>query len=140
MVVGRHHGPAQRIAVAARASASGLSQRRSRPANGRLDPAHLEAAAGETRDPELAAHARVILEDPQEPSPPTLQRLALVTDLRDLHPGPIPGRTWTEFVVHQIGQHCAAHFDEWQASWTAVHGIDLFQAWRNDPAVTHGFT
>lgn len=107
---------------------------------GRLDPAHLEAAAGETGDFELAAHARLMLEDSQEPSPPTLQRLALVTDLRDLHPGPIPGRTWTELVVHQIGQHCAAHFDEWQASWTPAYGIDLFQAWRNDPFVTHGFT
>ena len=50
---------------------------------------------------------------------PTLHRMALVTDLRDLtrrrRPG--AGRTWTDLVMHQISQHCASHFDEWQATW-----------------------
>jgi len=103
---------------------------------GRLDPHHVDAVAG---DPVLALAARAVLDGPGEPVTPTVRRLALVTDVRDGGPGPVPGRTWTELVVHQIGQHCAAWFDEWQASWAPVRDTDLFRAWRSDPSVTHGF-
>ena len=106
---------------------------------GRLDAQHLDAVAHEAGDPELAARARAVLEQQDGPPQQPMQRLALITDLRDMEPGPMPGRTWTELVVHQIGQHCAAQFDEWQASWAPGHGVDLLATWRNDPSVTHGF-
>ncbi len=108
-------------------------------AAGRLAAHHLDAAATALGTPELAAAARALLEAPEEPTQPTIGRLALVSDLRDLGVPPVAGRTWSELLVHQIGQHCAASFDEWQATWAPGHGLELFHGWRIDPSVTHGF-
>ncbi|MEO5902194.1 MAG: DUF2309 domain-containing protein [Ilumatobacteraceae bacterium] len=110
-------------------------------AAGRLADHHLDAAASALGDPGLAAVARELLVGPQAPETPALQRLALVADIVDSGPGPAPapGRTWSDLVAHQIGQHCAAHFDEWQATWAPDQQTDLFDAWRVDPSVTHGF-
>ena len=107
---------------------------------GRLAAHHLDDAAAALGEPDLAVAARAALDDATEPRQPSLQRLALVTDLRDLGPGPVPGRTWTDLVVHQVGQHLAAHFDEWQSTWAPDHSAGLFSSWRADPSVTHGFT
>jgi len=107
-------------------------------AAGRLAARHVRAAAAAAGHPELEAEVLAVLEADDVPDPaPT--RMALVTDVRDLGGGPLAGRTWTELVVHQISQHCAAHFDEWQASWAPVARGDLFGTWRVDPSVTHGF-
>ena len=106
---------------------------------GRIALVHVDAAAVAAGDPRLAVAARAVLDGSAEPSQPVLHRLGLITDLRDLSAGPVPGRTWTDLVVHQIGQHCAAQFDEWQASWAPERQLDLFSAWRGDPSVTHGF-
>ena len=65
-------------------------------------------------------------------------RMPLATDVRDRHDAPLPGRTWTDHVVHQIGQHCASHFDEWQRTWRPVHEEGLFAAWRRLPVMAHG--
>ena len=91
--------------------------------------------------PRPRAVARKLLDARQDPETPALNRLPLVTDIVDSVPGsgPVPGRTWSDLVAHQIGQHCAAHFDEWQATWSPEHEHDLFGAWRVDPSVTHGF-
>lgn len=106
---------------------------------GRLSTTQLTAAAEAMGAPELAAAAIAVLESGDEPWQPPLQRMALVTDLRDQGLGPVPGRTWTDLVVHQIGQHCAAHVDEWQATWAPDTSLGLFADWRVDPSVTHGF-
>ena len=106
---------------------------------GRLDQRHLDDVATAAGDPGLAGAARAVLDSLDEPSEPTPRRRPLVTDLRDLGAGPVPGRTWTDLVVHQISQHCAARFDQWQASWSPDRESDLFQSWRADPSVTHGF-
>jgi uncharacterized protein len=107
---------------------------------GRLAERHLRDAAAEFGAPQLADVALTMLDASDEPWQPPLVRFALVTDLRDQGLGPVPGRTWTDLVVHQIGQLCAAHFDEWQASWTPDRSAGLFGAWRADPSVTHGFS
>jgi hypothetical protein len=106
---------------------------------GRLAAHHVHAAAVASGDPALAEQALTLLQADTEPAPPTLQRAALVTDLRDLGPGPVPGRTWSDLAVNQIGQHLAAQFDEWQATWGPDRSVDLFTSWRVDPSVTHGF-
>jgi len=108
---------------------------------GRLADHHLASAASALGDPGLAAVARQLLESPQEPETPALIRLPLMSDVvdSDSGSGPVPGRTWSDLVAHQIGQHCAAHFDEWQATWAPDREHDLFDAWRSDPSVTHGF-
>ena len=112
-------------------------------AAGRLADHHLAAAASALGDPSLVAAARQLLEAVREPETPAVTRLPLVTDIIDAVPGsgPVPGRTWSDLVAHQIGQHCAAHFDEWQATWSPdpAHEHDLYGAWRTDPSVTHGF-
>ena len=112
-------------------------------AAGRLADHHLAAAASALGDPSLVAAARQLLEAVREPETPAVTRLPLVTDIVDAVPGsgPVPGRTWSDLVAHQIGQHCAAHFDEWQATWSPdpAHEHDLYGAWRTDPSVTHGF-
>jgi uncharacterized protein len=105
---------------------------------GRLATQHLDAIAHELGDPGLAAAARAVLERGEDQSQPVLQRMALVTDLRDQDGEPVPGRTWTELVVHQIGQHLAARFDEWQATWAPDRGAGLFDGWCVDPSVVHG--
>ena len=87
--------------------------------------AHLAALSGTT----------LTMPQPDRPGP---TRLPLATDVRDRHDAPVPGRTWTDHVVHQIGQHCASHFDEWQSSWQPRHGHGLFAAWRQLPVMTHG--
>ena len=111
---------------------------RSERAAGRIADAHLDAAADLLGDPSLASAARALLDAADEPAQPTLTRLGLVSDLRDLGDGPAPGRTWTETVVHQMGQHCASHVDQWQASWGPRHDMGLYGTWRVDPSVTHG--
>ena len=112
---------------------------RDESAAGRLDPRHVRAAAAASGRPELAERALAVLHPTDELPHPPLHRLALVTDLRDVEAGPVPGRSWTELVVHEIGQHCAAHFDDWQASWAPDGRSELFGTWRVDPSVTHGF-
>ena len=106
---------------------------------GRLSPEHLVSTALELGDPTLADRCVALLEaDPSAEQLP-LQRMALITDLRDRGVGPLRGRTWTDLVVHQISQHCASHFDEWQSSWAPNRCTGLFSTWRVDPSVTHGF-
>jgi len=108
-------------------------------ASGRLADQHLDSAAAAFGAPELATAARGLLAG--EHAPVASQRMPLVSDLVDSGVGsePVPGRTWSDLLAHQIGQHCAAHFDEWQATWVAEHDGGLFAAWRTDPSVTHGF-
>ncbi len=106
---------------------------------GRLSPDDLDAAAIAVGAPELAETALEMLQASGEPSQPTLHRMALVTDLRDQGIGPVPGRDWTDLVLHQISQHCASHFDEWQATWAPDESAGLFSTWRSDPSVSHGF-
>lgn len=106
---------------------------------GRLSVDHLASAAIDLGDPTLADRAMTLLDaDPAAPQPP-IQRMALITDLRDQGVGPIRGQTWTDLAVHQISQHCASHFDQWQATWEPDRSTRLFGAWRVDPSVTHGF-
>lgn len=107
---------------------------------GRLSPDHLTSTAVELGDASLAARALDVLRSEVAGEQPPVRRMALVTDLRDQGTGPIRGRTWTDLVVHQISQHCASHFDEWQASWAPDRSSGLFGTWRRDPSVTHGFS
>jgi uncharacterized protein YbcC (UPF0753/DUF2309 family) len=107
---------------------------------GRVSPDHLSSAAIESGDPLLADGALAVVSSEPAAEQLPLRRMALVTDLRDQGIEPMRGRTWTDLVVHQISQHCAAYFDEWQASWSPDRSTGLFGAWRLDPSVTHGFS
>ena len=107
-------------------------------AAGRLTHEHLRAAATASGDNELAAEAADVLEQSFDQQQPTIPRLALATDVRDLDSSPRPGQTWADLVTHQISQHCAAHFDRWQGSWHPDQRVDLFTGWRGQLSASHG--
>ncbi len=106
-------------------------------AAGRLTVEHLAAAAAAMGEPVLASAALGALQQPFPDAPP-IPRMALATDVRDLGGAPRPGQTWAELVVHQISQHCAAHFDRWQAAWHPDQEVDLFSGWRLQLSASHG--
>ncbi|MGE0877462.1 MAG: YbcC family protein [Acidimicrobiia bacterium] len=63
-------------------------------------------------------------------------KLPLVTALVDASSpggGPWRGLSWTDHAVHQIGQHAAAFFDGWQATWRPDAADSLYRAWLDDP-------
>ncbi len=108
---------------------------------GRLKLRHLQAAIrsesmamavamGRTLEDELVAAL-------EHPSPP-LNRLPLVTDLRDRGAPPRPGLLWAELVTHQTSQHCAAYFDHHQAVWTMDRSLGLYGSWRHHLDADHG--
>jgi uncharacterized protein YbcC (UPF0753/DUF2309 family) len=104
---------------------------------GRLTSEHLSSAAIAVGDPDLAAAALALLERRSDHIQPVISRMALATDLRDRDAAPLPGRTWADLVTHQIGQHCAAHFDRWQGSWHPDRSVDLFAGWRRQLSASH---
>ena len=62
-------------------------------------------------------------------TPATSPRLPLATTLAA---GPcLPGQPvcWTDLVVHQVGQHCAAWFDDGQSAWRSRGHAGLFASW-----------
>lgn len=114
---------------------------------GHLQRPHLQTAVQRAAG-EGAAHAQVArqvlaLEAALQvalgaPGDPALQRLPLVTDLRDAGAPPRPGVSWTDMVTHQVSQHCAAYFDTQQASWGMPHTASLWDSWREHLAADHG--
>ncbi|RZI77772.1 MAG: DUF2309 family protein, partial [Rubrivivax sp.] len=67
-----------------------------------------------------------------------LNRLPLITDLRDQATEPRPGLSWSDLVTHQVSQHCAAYFDRHQAAWglNTTHG--LYGSWLRHLEADHG--
>ncbi len=94
-----------------------------------LRDAMAEAADG--RDP----HALVDALLAATPAPAVLP---LVCDLRDAAPEPGVAMRWTDIVVHQISQHCAAFFDQSQARWRPAADDGLFGSWRRQLAADRG--
>ena len=109
---------------------------RSEWAAGRLTRQHLDAVAHAHGDLSLAEVAEAALDDPDA----EITRLPLVTDLRDLGPGPRKGQTWTDLVAHQISQHCAAYFDRYQGTWHLDRGLGLFAGWKGQVAADRAVT
>ena len=106
---------------------------------GRLTNEQLDATAAALGDPTRADAALAALARPADDARP-MPKMALATDVRDRGSAPRPGQTWTDLVIHQIGQHCAAHFDQWQGSWHPDQAVDLFTGWRLQRSATHGVT
>ena len=112
---------------------------------GHLARQHLHAAAERAAGPGAGTavlDARVqglvaALEAP-DAAADALQRLPLVTDLRDAGAPPRPGVSWGDMVTHQVSQHCAAFFDTQQASWGMPSSAGLWNAWRQQLAADHG--
>jgi uncharacterized protein len=113
---------------------------------GQLTRSHLLAAVSADHKPNAPLHSdsadlerrvnflQAALQDGTTPLP----RLPLVSDLRDQMAPPRPGLSWNELVTHQISQHCAAYFDQHQASWGMDTSLGLFGSWREQLISDHG--
>lgn len=112
---------------------------------GQLQRQHLQVAAARAAGQGAAADSVAqqvaalvaALEAPDAPAQ-TLQRLPLITDLRDASAPPRPGVSCADMVTHQISQHCAAFFDTQQASWGMQQSAGLWDTWRQQLAADHG--
>jgi uncharacterized protein len=116
---------------------------------GRLRPEHLQAAATRASSPSVDApapqaridatlHARMeaTLQGADQAGEP--HRLPMVTDLCDAHTPAHHPTNASERVVHQIGQHCAAYFDQDQARWHLPRDQTLWDSWRHQLAQDRG--
>ena len=73
-------------------------------------------------------------------SPPLPLRHALVVDRLDDRRDLRRALGWRDFVTHQISQHCAAYFDETQATWSPDRRAGLYGSWAVRAARDHGPT
>jgi uncharacterized protein YbcC (UPF0753/DUF2309 family) len=62
----------------------------------------------------------------ESPSVPRVPRATCIADSqRDL----LHSMSITEFVTHNVSQHCASYFDHCQSSWETQHKTDLYESW-----------
>jgi uncharacterized protein len=61
--------------------------------------------------------------------PPPIRQLPLITDLCDTAADRAEA-PWSDTVLHQISQHCAASFDLGQARWAPDRSAGLYRSWR----------
>lgn len=116
--------------VAARGGARALPERayfREQWAAGRIDRADLCAACAEV-DTTLTIDTMVAHLD----RPACTARIHMVADQLDADRDLAHCTAWTEEIVHQISQLCAAEFDRGQGDWPVTHAIGLYSAWRHN--------
>ena len=113
--------------------------------SGHLQREHLQAAVaraatGAALDDSVARQVAALVAALEAAAAPAeiLQRLPLITDLRDAGAPPRPGVSWADMVTHQVSQHCAAFFDTQQASWGMRSSAGLWDTWRQQLAADHG--
>ena len=99
---------------------------------GRLTQAHLQAAihAAES-DCKIDELIDSLGDESKGPQPQALLT-KLVDSQRDLS----HAMAWTDFVTHQISQHCAAYFDVSQAAWNPER-VGLYASWARQLANDH---
>ena len=92
---------------------------------GDLDVAALEAVIHESELPLSVASLITALNASSPARPP----LKLVTDASDDGRDLRHVMPWRDFVTHQISQHCAAFFDQHQATWHPNRAEGLYASW-----------
>ncbi len=94
--------------------------------SGRIERADLEQALKQQGLDMSAAEAEKILANDIPSCLPT--PIPLVSDVLER----IDGIAWSQFVIEQISQFCAAYFDRGQAIWPMPwQGESLYEAWRH---------
>lgn len=64
----------------------------------------------------------------------------LLTELCSAPAGPMSAQRWTDVVIQQISQYCAAWFDRDQANWHLSHEQGFYAAWREQMRHPYGLT
>ena len=99
---------------------------------GRLTQAHLQAAINSAEsDCKIDELIGSLGDESKGPQPQALLT-KLVDSQRDLS----HAMAWTDFVTHQISQHCAAYFDVSQAAWNPER-VGLYASWARQLANDH---
>ncbi|GAA4503580.1 DUF2309 domain-containing protein [Pseudaeromonas paramecii] len=110
-----------------------LSYYRTRWQNGQIQPEHLARAVAEQGgDITLAAMLATLQQEDQAPLAPPLLCDAL-DQQRDLQHQP----SWRHTITQQIGQFCAAYFDQAQADWRPDQNQNLYASWRHGLSQDH---
>ena len=60
---------------------------------------------------------------------PSAPRVPLVTAAADSQRDLLHGMSISDFVTHNVSQHCASYFDHCQSSWETQHKESLYESW-----------
>jgi len=60
---------------------------------------------------------------------PIAPRVPLFTSIADSERNLVHGMSISDFVTHNVSQHCASYFDDCQSSWGTQRKISLYQSW-----------
>lgn len=64
-----------------------------------------------------------------EHEPYAAPRVPLMTSMADDQRDLVHGMSICDFVTHNVSQHCASYFDQFQSSWESQHHANLYHGW-----------